>query len=173
MMPAASRQSVVVRFWRAVALLLGLAALVPGALAEEPRHNITAYMVHASDAEAPPVQAIEAPPEGFQRVQERLQAGFPARHHLLLGRHTAPVNPRYTTWLKPSPQFPLQVENTGYTEDGGLAVYWILWQKEQLPTKDRELVKSSTILKEGSPLIIAGPRWRGGRLIFVVVLEDR
>ena len=44
------------------------------------------------------------------------------KNYFLLGSHTAPVSRKYSIWLKPSPQFPLQIENTGPTSDGGRAL---------------------------------------------------
>ena len=41
----------------------------------------------------------------------------------------------------------------------------VIWQDEKV------LVKTDVTLKKGSPLFIKGPKWRNGRLIFVLVLE--
>jgi hypothetical protein len=144
----------------------------PPVRAAEPVESLTALMFYATDtdgSEAP--EKIPDTAADVTRVAPAVRKAFPAKNHFLLGRHTAPVSRKYSIRLKPSPQFPLQIENTGRTGDGGLALYWILWQKEPPPTKDRELVKSNTILRRETPIIIGGPKWRQGRLVFVIRIE--
>lgn len=131
--------------------------------------TLTALLFYATDgdgADAP--ERIADTTREASRLEPVLREAAKAGKFLLIGKHSAPVQSRFSIWLKPSPQFPLQLENTGTTADGGLSLYWILWQKEQLPTKDRELVKSTTILTTKAPLVIVGPKWRSGRLVFVV-----
>ena len=134
--------------------------------------ELTALLFYATDSDG-----AEASPRAndtagdTEKLTASLKKVFPAVHYFLLGRHTAPASEKYPVWLMPSPQFPLQIENTGSTADGGLNLYWKLWQKEPLPVKDRELVKSNTILTKAAPIIIGGPKWRQGRLIFVVRME--
>ena len=41
----------------------------------------------------------------------------------------------------------------------------------QLWKRTKVLVKTDTTLKQGSPLIIGGPKWRDGQLIFVLILK--
>ena len=131
--------------------------------------KLTALLFYATDGDGSdaPERINDSAGDG-SRHAAALRKATVAKHYLLIGRHTAPVSTKYSIWLKPSQQFPLQIENTGSTPDGGLSLYWILWQKEPLPTKDRELVKSNTVLTAQTPLVIAGPKWRTGRLIFVV-----
>lgn len=38
------------------------------------------------------------------------------------------------------------------------------WREQQV------LIKTDTVLREGSPLFIGGPKWRDGRLLFVLQL---
>ena len=131
--------------------------------------TLTALLFYATDgdgADAP--ERIADTTKEATRYESVLREAAKARRFFLIGKHSAPVQSRFSIWLKPSPQFPLQLENTGTTADGGLSLYWILWQKEQLPTKDRELVKSTTVLTTKAPLVIVGPKWRSGRLVFVV-----
>lgn len=161
------------RLLRAV-LAAGLAACMPALPAPAraqgtPAPTLTALLFYATDGDgtdAPERMADTTRETG--RCESVLRQAAPARRFLLIGKHSAPVQSRFSIWLKPSPQFPLQLENTGTTADGGLSLYWILWQKEQLPTKDRELVKSTTVLTTKAPLVIVGPKWRSGRLVFIV-----
>ena len=164
-------------------LLLAVALPLPGgspARAEEPKAEagasskaeLTALLFYATDSDGSEAQPKANDPAGdTAKLTPGLKKVFPAAHYFLLGRHTAPASEKYPVWLMPSPQFPLQIENTGSTADGGLNLYWKLWQKEPLPVKDRELVKSNTILTKAAPIIIGGPKWRLGRLIFVVRME--
>jgi hypothetical protein len=138
----------------------------------EPVESLTALMFYVTDTDGSETpERVNAAGADTERAMPSLRKAFPARNYFLLGKDTAPVSRKYSIWLKPSPQFPLQIENTGRTSDGGLALYWILWQKEPLPTKDRELVKSNTILRRDTPIIIGGPKWRQGRLVFIVRIE--
>ncbi|MGI8604520.1 MAG: hypothetical protein ACR2OZ_16230 [Verrucomicrobiales bacterium] len=134
--------------------------------------TLTGLMFYATNTDGTEaIEKIQDSAGDRERFANSLGRVFPARNFVLVGKHTVAVSQKYSIWLKPSPQFPLQIENTGQTDDGGLALYWILWQKEPLPTKDRELVKSNTVLKRGAPLFIGGPKWRDGRLIFVVRMD--
>jgi hypothetical protein len=131
--------------------------------------TLTALLFYATDGDGTDApERIADTTKDAARHQAVLREAAKTRQFFLIGKHSAPVQSRFSIWLKPSPQFPLQLENTGTTADGGLSLYWILWQKEQLPTKDRELVKSTTVLTTKAPLVIVGPKWRSGRLVFVV-----
>lgn len=162
---------------RRIILLAGLALVINGgspmAMAEAANPpsipTLTALLFYATDgdgADAP--DRIADDTNEVARFLPVLRKASPAKRFFLVGKHSAEAQSRFSIWLKPSPQFPLQLENTGTTADGGLSLYWILWQKERLPTKDRELVKSTTVLTSQTPLVIVGPKWRSGRLIFLV-----
>jgi hypothetical protein len=157
-------------FLLAAFVALGLEVSTGASLAANPESGtLTGLMFYATDSQGADARGqIEDPSGEAGRYAAALRKVFKTKNFILLGKHTSPISQKYSIWLKPSPQFPLQIENTGQTEDGGLALYWILWQKEQLPTKDRELVKSNTVLKRETPLFIGGPNWRQGRLVFVV-----
>ncbi len=152
----------------------GLAGIRPAAADDDgpsaPKPpTLTALLFYATDgdgADAP--DRISDTAKEVRRHETVLRQASKAKNFILIGKHSAEAQSRFSIWLKPSPQFPLQLENTGTTPDGGLSLYWILWQKEPLPIKDRELVKSTTVLTSKTPLVIVGPKWRSGRLIFVV-----
>ena len=160
------------RHWSAGILAVAAAHLLtclPVARAQSPAPTLTALLFYATDgdgADAP--ERIADTRQEVKRHLTVLREASKARQFFLLGKHTAEIQSRFSIWLKPSPQFPLQLENTGTTADGGLSLYWILWQKERPPTKDRELVKSTSVLSHKTPLVIAGPKWRSGRLIFLI-----
>ena len=152
----------------AFAAAQGLLALMAIA-APPPNPTLTALLFYATDGDGTDAtERIADDTKEAVRHQSVLREASPAKRYFLVGKHSAEAQSRFSIWLKPSPQFPLQLENTGITADGGLSLYWILWQKEQLPTKDRELVKSTTVLTSKKPLVIVGPKWRSGRLVFMV-----
>jgi hypothetical protein len=152
--------------------IAGLSLTVP-LLAAEPAPKLTALLFYAS-AGAPPadLSTIKDEAQDLARYEKSLISSFGQQTYSLVGRHSSEASMRYSIWLKPSPQFPLQIENLGRAKNGGLNLFWTLWQKEPLPTKDRELIKSSAVLMSATPLIIGGPRWREGRLIFLVRLDS-
>ncbi len=85
----------------------------------------------------------------------------------LLGQHTQGVVFRdYVNWIVPSDTINLELESKGPAEGGGMKVLLKLWQKKKV------LVKTDATLKPGSPLFISGPKWREGRLIFVLELRE-
>ena len=152
--------------WLMAAAILPVTAATAVAEAAPMLTGLMFYATDGDGGEAP--ERIADTAKEATRYDSVVRQASTAAHFHLIGKHTAPVQSQYSIWLKPSPQFPLQIENTGATADGGLSLYWILWQKEPLPTKDRELVKSTTVLTARTPLVITGPKWRKGRLIFVV-----
>ena len=84
----------------------------------------------------------------------------------LLGQHTQGVVFRdYVNWIVPSDEINLELESKGPAADGGMKVLLKLWQKKKV------LVKTDAVVKPGSPVFIAGPEWRDGRLIFVLELR--
>ncbi len=84
----------------------------------------------------------------------------------LLGQHTQGVVFRdYVNWIVPSDEINLELESKGPAEGGGMKVLLKLWQKQKV------LVKTDAAVRPGSPVFIAGPEWRDGRLIFVLELR--
>jgi hypothetical protein len=83
----------------------------------------------------------------------------------LVGQHTQKIFSEYTNWVVPSKELFLNVDSKGPAEDGGVNLHVQLWRRSKV------LVKTDTTLKRESPLIIGGPKWRDGQLIFVLVLK--
>lgn len=160
------------RFLRITAsLAAGVSLGIPPASASgsDTAGTLTALLFYATEGDGSDAPERQDDTAGeTARHEGVLREATSSRRFFLIGKHSAPIQSRFSIWLKPSPQFPLQLENTGTTADGGLSLYWILWQKETPPTKDRELVKSTTVLTTRAPLVIVGPKWRQGRLVFVV-----
>ena len=83
----------------------------------------------------------------------------------LIGQHTQKIFSEYTNWVVPSKELFLNVDSKGPAEDGGINLHVQLWRRTKV------LVKTDTTLKKSSPLIIGGPKWRDGQLIFVLLLK--
>ena len=91
----------------------------------------------------------------------------------MLGAHDQKVLREYATWITPSSDFFLAIDSKGRAKEGdGVNIYLQLWNKKTNPgEEDKVLLKSDAILKRSSPLIIEGPKWRQGRVVFVLTLE--
>ena len=83
----------------------------------------------------------------------------------IVGQHTQKIFSAYTNWVVPSKELFLNVDSKGPTKDGGINLHVQLWRRTKV------LVKTDTTLKKGSPLMIGGPKWRDGQLIFVLMLK--
>jgi len=83
----------------------------------------------------------------------------------LIGQHTQKIFSEYTNWVVPSKELFLNVDSKGPAEAGGMNLHVQLWRRSKV------LVKTDATLKKGSPLIIGGPKWRDGQLIFILLLK--
>lgn len=91
------------------------------------------------------------------------------KHYRKLGADTQPVYRSYENWLmplKPSEEILLSFESRGRSSDGGLRLDLELWQHR------RKVMKSDPVLQRGRPLLILGPKWRGGTLIIAAELIE-
>lgn len=85
----------------------------------------------------------------------------------LLGSDVKPVLRSYTNWASPMPssdEILLSFEPHSAAEADGVKLDLELWQGK------RKVMKTTQPLKNGKWLYIAGPEWRGGRLIVGVEL---
>lgn len=85
----------------------------------------------------------------------------------VLGSESEPLFKAYASWVVPSKEFFLKFDSKGRDEKGGVIIDLQLWHDE------KAIVKTDAILKPGSPLLIEGPMWGKGRLIFLVQLQER
>lgn len=91
------------------------------------------------------------------------------KHYRKLGVDTQSVFRSYENWLsplKPSEEILLSFESRGRSSDGGLRLDLEFWQQH------RKVMKSDPVLHKGRPLLILGPKWRGGTLIIAVELME-
>ena len=102
--------------------------------------------------------------DAFSDIRERLAKVFSEKHFTLLGQHTQEIFREYESWVVPSKELFLKIDSKGPAPSGGMQLHIQLWQGTKV------IVKTDAILKADSPLFIRGPGWRGGHLIFVVML---
>jgi len=95
-----------------------------------------------------------------------LQAAFDFQHFLLMGEHTQPVLAEFASYVVPSEELYMKIDCEGPVEDG-LGLQLQLWREESV------IVKTDVILRDQSPVSIAGPKWGEDQLFFVVELKLR
>lgn len=119
-------------------------------------------LVYASDKK-PAEESKE--PEEFPKLFLRLGKVFPYKYFVILGEHTQVIFREYESWVVPSKDLFLKVDSKGAAKGGGINLNVQFWQGQQV------IVKTDTVLRPSSPLFIAGPKWRDGRLVFVLDLK--
>lgn len=151
-----------------LSLLLSLAFILNLSAEERKGSTLDATiwggLVYATDKELE--KGAEAVEKDLSERLGKVKAFKDYKSYTLLGQHTQDiVYSDFTNWVVPSDNFNLQFETKGIDKKGSLNLMLKLWQDQQV------LVKTDATLHKDSPLIIAGPKWRNGRLIFVVVLK--
>ncbi|GHC59303.1 hypothetical protein AAFN60_12140 [Roseibacillus persicicus] len=89
------------------------------------------------------------------------------KNYGLLGSEVKPIWRSYTNWSSPmkgSDEILLSFEPNSQAEADGVKLDLELWQGK------RKVMKTTHPLKNGKWLYIAGPDWRGGRLILGIEL---
>lgn len=142
------------------------AAKAPPAPAAATEAQVEGMLFFASDDATPPAQKEKVTVDAtlLKDTTARLGKAFKFKHYHLIGRHTQKVFKEYESWVVPSQDLCLKMDSRGPVE-GGVNVHLQLWQDKKV------LVKSDTIIRKDRPVFLGGPDWRGGRLIFVVVLK--
>lgn len=124
-------------------------------------------LVHATTSTPSAAAKTDASAPLIRDLQQRLAKAFPGSGHFeIIGEHLQDVFREYESWVVPSKDIFLKVDSKGPAPGGGINLHLQFWRDQQV------LVKTDTILKPGSPLFIGGPKWRDGRLIFVLVLQE-
>lgn len=168
-----------IRFWAgALAALLAGTSWVPCAaqkgkpLTVQPAiiqaatdGKVWGALVYASDSTSNTGLPQTDPPKDFKDLSKRLGKAFPFRHFEVIGQHSQDIFRQYESWVVPSKDLFLKIDSKGPAPGGGMNLHLQFWHEQQV------LVKTDAVLRPRSPLFIGGPRWRGGRLIFVLVLR--
>lgn len=105
------------------------------------------------------------PTPEFPDVAERLAKVFPFKSFEVIGQHNQAIFREYESWVVPSKDLFLKLDSNGLAKGGGINLHVQFWRGQQV------LVKSDTVLRPDSPLFIGGPKWRDGRLIFILLLK--
>jgi hypothetical protein len=129
--------------------------------------QVEGMLFFASNDEKAPAQeekvAIEA--ALLADTTARLGKAFKYQHFHLIGRHTQKIFKEYESWVVPSKDICLKMDSRGPARGGGVNLHLQLWQNKKV------LVKSDAVIRKDLPVFLGGPNWRGGKLIFVVVLK--
>jgi hypothetical protein len=99
-------------------------------------------------------------------LAERLKAAFGFQHHQLMGEHTQPVLAEFASYVVPSEELYMKIDCEGPVDDG-LGLQLQLWREQSV------IVKTDVILRDHSPVLIAGPKWGDDQLFFVVELQHK
>jgi hypothetical protein len=108
---------------------------------------------------------VEQPPANLKDLSQRLGKVFEYQHFEILGQHLQDVFREYESWVVPSKDLFLKVDSKGPAAGGGVNLHLQFWRDQQV------LVKTDAVLRTGSPLLMGGPKWRDGQLIFVLILQ--
>jgi hypothetical protein len=122
-------------------------------------------LVYASNEAQSSTGTASEVPADFADIPQRLGKVFPFSRYEIIGQHLQDVFREYESWVVPTKDLFLKVDSKGPAEGGGMNLHLQFWRDQQV------VVKTDAVLKAGSPLFISGPKWREGRLIFVLVLQ--
>ncbi len=103
------------------------------------------------------------------KLSSKLKKAFPTFQNFeLLGQHTQEnVFKEYVNWVVPSNEINLGFESKGLAEGGGVKLLLKLWRKKKV------ILKSDLIIYPDKPVLISGPEWKEGRLIFVLEMKKK
>lgn len=121
-------------------------------------------LIYASNGEA--ASLAEGVPAELKDLPERLGKVFEFTRFEVIGQHTQDVLRQYESWVVPSKDLFLKVDSKGPVdgEHQAMNLGVQFWQGENV------LVKTDVVLRRESPLFVGGPKWRDGRVIFVLLL---
>jgi len=103
----------------------------------------------------------------YQKLLPRLQKVYPNQNFRFLGEHEQDLFKQYEAWLVPSKEIFLKLDSRGPDpKKQGVRVHLQLWQQKKV------LLKVNETLRPDRPLFLAGPKWRNGRLLVLVLLKE-
>jgi hypothetical protein len=101
-------------------------------------------------------------PVSFAALELRLRKVFPAERYTLVAQHTETILKDYESWVVPGKELFLKIDSRGPAGGGGTRIDLQVW------SGDKILVKTDAVLRPDRLLFVAGPSWRGGRLLIAV-----
>lgn len=100
-------------------------------------------------------------------IDKLLFKAFPKyKSFQVLREEIQPVYEAYESWVFPKNRLMLRLDSRGKSGAGAIRIDIQLWQNKKV------LVKTDAIVGKSSPVIIEGPPWGKGRLLFVLRLAD-
>ncbi len=129
--------------------------------------EVTVYFATDGDpgAAGPRAQEISMAVKNRLRSESRLKYS----HYRALGADTQPVFRSYENWaqpLKPSDEILVRFETKNLPGKESVSIDFELWLAK------KKILKTDVLLRQGHPLFVLGPEWRGGRLIIAVALAS-
>lgn len=121
-------------------------------------------LIYASNGED--LDLPDGVPDNLDDLTERLAKVFSFTRFEIIGQHTQDIFRQYESWVVPSKDLFVKLDSKGPAKEGGINLNLQFWREQTV------LVKTDTVLRENSPLFIGGPKWKDGRLLFVVLLTD-
>ena len=156
--------------WLAGVILVSL--LAGKALAQEDpgkakigKIEVTVYFATDGDPEAAGERAEEVSTSTRERLQRESRLKF--SHYRALGADKQDILRSYENWaqpLKPSDEILVRFETRTQPTADSVSLDLELWLAR------KKILKTDALLRDGRPLFVLGPEWRGGRLIISVAL---
>lgn len=130
--------------------------------------NVTVYYGTNGD----PAAAGERTGKISETTKTSLSAneGLRFTHYRAMGSDSKAIFKSYENWsqpLKPSDEILIRFETRLEPSENEMPLNLDLWLSR------KKVLKSDVTLKNGQPLYILGPEWRGGRLIIAIELAPK
>jgi hypothetical protein len=129
--------------------------------------SVTVFFATDGDPKVAGERAEEVGPAIRTSLQKEAKLKF--SHYRTMGADTKPVFRSYENWaqpLAPSDEILVRFETRSQAVEGSISLDFELWLAR------KKILKTDVLLREGRPLYILGPEWRGGRLIIAVALAQ-
>lgn len=157
--------------WLVGFILLGLATFLhaqedPGK-AEIGKIRVTVFFATNGDPKTAGERAEAVGQETKARLQRETRLKF--AHYMTLGADIKEIFRSYENWaqpLQPSDEVLVRFEPRSLPTKDSVSLDFELWLAR------KKILKTDVHLREGRPLYILGPEWRGGRLIIAVALAN-
>jgi hypothetical protein len=130
--------------------------------------EVTVYYATNGDPSAAGERAQEISADTRERMEKVEHLKF--SHYRALGAESQAIFRTYENWaqpLKPSDEILVRFEPRSQPTADAVRLDLELWLSR------KKILKTDVSLKEGDPLYVLGPQWRGGRLIIAVALAQK
>lgn len=127
--------------------------------------EVTVYYATNGDPAAAGERAKEISESTRDQMEKVRHLKF--SHYRALGAESQPIFRTYENWaqpLKPSDEILVRFEPRSEPTPEAVMLDLELWLSR------KKILKTDVSLKDGDPLYVLGPEWRGGRLIIAVTL---